>query len=84
MLIQQNLFSHHFLAEFVNALQIWRYDDPLMGPRKIPIFQDYKKDKTLLGEGSLTVDVEKKLVSFKEENGVEEILIGRDFIYVVE
>lgn len=55
-----------------------------MGPRKIPIFQDYKKDKTLLGEGSLTVDVEKKLVSFKEENGVEEILIGRDFIYVVE
>lgn len=65
----------------LSTLQIWRYDDPLLGPRQMPKFQDYKSGKSLLTEGVFTLDVEKKTVSMKVEDKVVEV--GRHFIYVV-
>lgn len=73
-----------FLVADLDTLKIWRYNDPNMGPRQLPEFQDYKKNKSLLGEGSLVVDVEKKTISLKQTNGGEDIPVGRYFVYIVE
>lgn len=68
----------------LSTLKIWRYDDPVMGPRKLPEFQDYKKGKSLLGEGSFLVDVEKQNITIVEEGSATPISVGRHFIYVVD
>ncbi|XP_036329061.1 leucine--tRNA ligase, cytoplasmic [Rhagoletis pomonella] len=76
------------LAKLINfkadlsTLKIWRYDDPALGPRQIPLFQDYKTGKTPLTEGEFSLDVEKKQVSLKVDGKVVEV--GRQFIYVVD
>ncbi|XP_017485590.1 PREDICTED: leucine--tRNA ligase, cytoplasmic-like [Rhagoletis zephyria] len=76
------------LAKLINfkadlsTLKIWRYDDPALGPRQIPLFQDYKTGKTPLTEGEFSLDVEKKQVSLKVDDKVVEV--GRQFIYVVD
>lgn len=66
-----------------STIQIWRYDDPVLGPRQIPEFQNYKKGKTLLADGALVLDTEKQNIKLVGENGTS-IDLGRHFIYVVE
>ncbi|XP_050318861.1 leucine--tRNA ligase, cytoplasmic [Bactrocera neohumeralis] len=66
----------------LSTLKLWRYIDPVLGPRQIPAFQDYQKGKTPLTDGTFTLDVEKKQVSLKVEDKVIEV--GRHFIYVVD
>lgn len=63
-------------------LKIWRYDDPALGPRKIPQFQDYKSGKTLLGDGNFVLDVAAKKISLEQGGKVTEV--GRNLIYVVD
>ncbi|XP_023175082.2 leucine--tRNA ligase, cytoplasmic [Drosophila hydei] len=66
----------------LSTLQIWRYEDPVMGPRKLPNFQDYKTGKTLLSEGNFVLDVQDKRVSVNIAGKLIEV--GRNLIYVVE
>ncbi|XP_067623331.1 leucine--tRNA ligase, cytoplasmic [Eurosta solidaginis] len=66
----------------LSTLKIWHYDDPKLGPRQIPQFQDYKSGKTLLRTGAFILDIEKKEVSVKFQDKVVEV--GRHFIYVVD
>lgn len=59
-----------------------RYEDPVMGPRSLPTFQDYRSGKVTIEEGEFKVEPEKKQVllsngSFKDLN------IGTSFIYVI-
>ncbi|CAD7000678.1 unnamed protein product [Ceratitis capitata] len=76
------------LAKLINfkadlsTLKIWRYNDPVLGPRQLPEFQDYQKGKTPLSEGTFVLDVEKKQVSVKMEDKIVEV--GRHLIYVVD
>ncbi|XP_004518566.1 leucine--tRNA ligase, cytoplasmic [Ceratitis capitata] len=76
------------LAKLINfkadlsTLKIWRYNDPVLGPRQLPEFQDYQKGKTPLSEGTFVLDVEKKQVSVKVEDKIVEV--GRHLIYVVD
>ncbi|XP_055386112.1 leucine--tRNA ligase, cytoplasmic [Condylostylus longicornis] len=65
-----------------NALKIWRFQDPVLGPRRIPLFEDYKTGKIELTEGRLQVSNEKKTL-YLLTNG-KSIEIGKNFIYVVE
>uniref|UniRef100_A0A1I8PHA6 leucine--tRNA ligase n=1 Tax=Stomoxys calcitrans TaxID=35570 RepID=A0A1I8PHA6_STOCA len=68
----------------LSTLKIWRFNDPIMGPRKLPEFQDFKSGKSILTEGSLMVDVEKQNVVLIEEGSGTSISVGRHFIYVVD
>lgn len=70
------------LKSDLSTLQIWRYEDPVMGPRKLPNFQDYKTGKTLLSEGNFVLDVADKRVSVNLSGKLTEV--GRNLIYVVE
>lgn len=65
-----------------SSLQIWRYEDPLLGPRKMPNFQDFKTGKTPLSDGDFILDLEAKRVSVKLAGKLTEV--GRQLIYVVE
>lgn len=66
----------------ISTLQIWRYEDPLLGPRKLPNFQDYKTGKTQLSEGNFVLDVAAKRVSVDQAGKLAEV--GRNLIYLVE
>lgn len=42
----------------VTGIKLWRYKDPELGPRKIPVFGDYETKCALLDNGSVfRVDV---------------------------
>lgn len=63
-------------------ISLWRFQDPVVGPRKIPTSDDIEKGKVELNEAnSFVVDVEKKSVSITE-NG-QHVDIGSSLIYVV-
>ncbi|KAM8716260.1 hypothetical protein ACLKA7_003184 [Drosophila subpalustris] len=66
----------------VSSLQIWRFDDPVLGPRKMPNFQDFKTGKTPLNDGDFVLDLDAKRVSVQLAGKVTEV--GRQLIYVVE
>lgn len=67
----------------MSGIQIWRFEDPLLGPRKIPVFDDYKSGKILLETGILSIDEAKKEVYLKVGDA-DPKFIGSDFIYVVQ
>lgn len=78
------LFLIYLIQLDTNSLKLWRYNDPVLGPRKLPEFDDYKKDKTEMNadNAAFVLDVEKKLVSLNLNNQVTDI--GRTLIYVLE
>lgn len=67
----------------VNAVQIWRFNDPVLGPRKIPAFNDYKSGKTMLEDGTVTIDTNAENVFITSANG-SKIELGTNLVYVVE
>lgn len=63
-------------------VSLWRYQDPLMGPRKIPTCDDLERGKVRVTEAAVFhVDLEKKSVSV-EENG-SKFDVGSKLVYVV-
>lgn len=67
----------------VEAVRIWRHDDPILGPRKIPVFSEPFKNKIKLEDGTFTVDTEKQEVYLELEDATK-INVGSSLIYVVE
>lgn len=80
--LTEKLAKHINFKADLKTLKIWRYNEPVLGPRQMPEFQDYKKGKAPLTDGTFIVDVDKKQVSLKVEDKVVEV--GRNFIYVVD
>uniref|UniRef100_A0A182QC67 leucine--tRNA ligase n=1 Tax=Anopheles farauti TaxID=69004 RepID=A0A182QC67_9DIPT len=64
------------------ALEILRYEDPVMGPRTLPTFQDYRSGKITIEEGDFKVETEKKQVLLSN-GSVKNLNIGTHFIYVI-
>uniref|UniRef100_A0A182Y3F3 leucine--tRNA ligase n=2 Tax=Anopheles stephensi TaxID=30069 RepID=A0A182Y3F3_ANOST len=66
----------------LSALEVMRYEDPVMGPRSLPAFQDYRSGKVTIEEGEFKVEMEKKQVLLS--NGTfKNLNIGTNFIYVI-
>lgn len=68
----------------LKALKVYRYEDPVMGPRTLPQFDNYEAGKVLLEEGQFIVDVEKKQLSLVVAAAGRTINIGTNMCYVVE
>lgn len=66
----------------VDALRIWRFEDVVLGPRKLPIHNEPLKGKVLLEDGVFSIDVEKNEVFLQTES--TKLNVGTSFIYVVE
>lgn len=66
----------------VEAVQVWRFEDPAMGPRKIPTFNDFKTGKVQLEDGTLSIDIKADIVTITTNAG-QKINIGAHLVYVV-
>lgn len=66
----------------VDAIQVWRFEDPLLGPRKIPIFNDHTTGKILLEDGTFSIDLKKDEVHLTTDDG-KKIQVGTSFTYIV-
>lgn len=74
--------SFDYFTELI-GLKIWRFDDPIMGPRKIPRCNDYKEGKILLESGTFKIDVAKNEI-YLDTVEAGTVNIGTHFVYVVE
>lgn len=74
--------SFDYFTELI-GLKIWRFDDPIMGPRKIPRCNDYKEGKILLESGTFKIDVAKN-ETYLDTVEAGTVNIGTHFVYVVE
>ncbi|KRT82169.1 tRNA synthetase, partial [Oryctes borbonicus] len=64
------------------TIQLWRYEDPLLGDRKIPIFDQPYKDKVQVEKDSMfKVDLETLKISI--ENKGKAINLGKSITYVL-
>lgn len=66
-----------------NAIQLLRFEDHVLGPRKIPTFGDYKTGKKDLEDGTFTTDLKENRV-YITNNAGNKIEIGTNLVYVVE
>lgn len=65
----------------IGAVQVWRFEDPALGPRKIPNFNDYKTGKVQLEDGVVSLDLKTETVCVTTVDG--KIEVGTSFIYIV-
>lgn len=64
------------------SVQLWRYQDPILGPFKLPNFNEPKKDKALIPTDSIfKVDVQNKKVLINI--GKEVVEVGTQISYLV-
>lgn len=72
---------HEFISD-VDALRIWRFEDSVLGPRKLPAFNEPLRGKILMEDGVFSIDVDRSEVTLKTETS--SLNVGTSFIYVVE
>lgn len=82
MLIDKQL-NFLIIISDLDALRIWRFEDPILGPRKIPVLNEMLKGKVQLEDGVFSIDADKNDV-FLEVDGSAKINVGSSFVYVVE
>ena len=74
------LFNGWFVGP--QSVQLWRFEDPVLGDRKLPAFQQPTKDKVLIEPDSIfKVDVQDKKVSIVSGSKVFDI--GRSVSYLL-
>ena len=66
-----------------NAIQLLRYEDHVLGARKIPSFDDFKTGKEKLEDGIFVTDMKEKKIFVTDESG-NKSEIGTNLIYIVE
>jgi leucyl-tRNA synthetase len=81
LILREKLTKSLGLKE-VAAVQLWRYADPILGPRKIPAFNDYKSGKIQLEDGNVSIDLKTQAVYITTTDG-KKIDVGTSFVYIV-
>ena len=72
-----------FFNPDASKVQILRYEDPEVGPRKIPEFDNPEAGKIVISPSAVFhIDLEKKSVSV-QENG-KSINLGKQLVYLVK
>ncbi|XP_063905873.1 leucine--tRNA ligase, cytoplasmic [Zophobas morio] len=80
--VVQKLARDVKLIKGPQSVQLWRFEDPVLGDRKLPAFQQPTKDKVLIEPDSIfKVDVQDKKVSIVSGSKVFDI--GRSVSYLL-
>lgn len=66
----------------LSALEILRFEDPILGPRKPPTFQDYRSGKLTVEDGTFSIDVDKRQL-FLSNGTIKNLNVGTSFVYVI-
>lgn len=66
----------------VDAVQVLRFEDPVLGPRKIPNFNDHKIGKVQLEDGEVTIDLKSDSMYITTASG-QKIQVGTSFVYII-
>ncbi|CAH0561246.1 unnamed protein product [Brassicogethes aeneus] len=81
--IKQRLVREITAIKSNQTIELWRFEDPVMGPLKMPLFNDPTKYKVKLTDSTnFKVDVEKSTIL--AINGKKSNLIGNTIIYLVK
>lgn len=68
----------------LTALEVLRFEDPVLGPRRLPAFQDYRSGKLTLEEGTFSIDVERKQVFLScGSAAAQKVNVGTYLNYVI-
>lgn len=71
---------NHLLAS--SKVNLWRYKDPVLGPRLIPNYLQQMENNVLMTlETIFSINIEKKLIEF--DDGQSKQPLGDTIIYVV-
>lgn len=66
----------------VDAVQVLRFEDPVLGPRKIPNFNDHKIGKVQLEEGEVSIDLKSDSMYITTASG-QKIQVGTSLVYII-
>lgn len=66
-----------------STIKLWRFEDHVLGPRKVPIFNDFKNGKIELESGVLSTDLKENRV-YITTAAANKIEIGTNLVYVIE
>jgi hypothetical protein len=77
------LFSNFFFVSDSNSIQLWRYENPELGPRKMPAFRNPTQGAVRIEDSAVFhADVENKKIEVAV-NGTR-YPIGSQLVYIVE
>ena len=69
--------------KLIAAIKLWRFEDHLRGPRKMPVFNDFKKEKQQLEEGTFSIDTSASTTYITDKAG-SKIELGSNLVYIIE
>lgn len=69
--------------KLITAIKLWRFEDHLKGPRKMPVFNDYKKGKQQLVEGTFSIDTTAS-TTYITDNAGSKVELGSNLVYIIE
>lgn len=76
--------NNYFISVDLSGLTLYRFDDPIFGPRKIPVFGDFESGKTKLPtDGILNINAAEKQI-FLIDSDNKKLNIGTNLVYVVK
>lgn len=82
MCVDYKIFGFRFFFSDNIGIKIWRFEDPVLGPRKIPAINDYQTGKIRLEAGTFSINIDTNEV-FLTVDG-QSISVGTAFAYIVD
>ena len=69
--------------KLITAIKLWRFEDHLRGPRKMPVFNDYKSGKQQLVEGTFSINTTTSTTYITDKSG-NKVELGSNLVYIIE
>ncbi|KAL7040612.1 hypothetical protein ACKWTF_000462 [Chironomus riparius] len=69
--------------KLIAAIKLWRFEDHLQGPRKMPVFNDYKNGKQQLVDGTFSIDTTAS-TTYITDNAGSKVELGSNLVYIIE
>jgi len=65
-------------------VKLLRYNDPVLGPRKLPNFENVTDGKSVIDDrDTFTVDTDKHIVMLQRDTDSELTAVGSQLVYII-